>query len=763
MHMRQGAGNVISKAELMVRKGFLSLVFLLSSVLGFSQNDIPVGTWRTHNSYNSLRAITSNSNVIFAATNNAYFEYDVATGELSTVTSLTGLNDSDITAISHTQNVDKLIIAYRNGNIDIVDDSKIISFKDLLNADLSGSKQVNHIFHYQNDSYLSTDFGVMIIDLDNLLVKDTYFELGPNGEKIAVFASCIESDSLYIATEAGLLRGSLVDNLKDFNQWQQYTISDGLPVAETRVILPTPDGLLAAVNNEGLFQYDGSSWQDLNLLSEESFINGSQDGSLSLITTDSLQYTFQEGLLNSISSENLKKPVAAIRINGEIYIADEVNGLFLQDQDQSVYPNGPFSGEVSKLFYTNETIYAFPSAFNSFYQPARNPSGFFAFSNGEWENYNDTGLPNTQLIPEFYDITGAAYSSSNNALYLSSMGYGIMKISDGNYDVFNEDNSTLNNLIPPGPNTYVSAICEADNTIAAVNYSSFEALHQYEVSSNTWNSLSPGLPAPYATQILSDGTNYWLKISSIGGGTIMVIDHEGANNRILSNDISSGNLPDNIVNDIILDLEGKMWVATEKGVVYYPFAQFILEEDTPDPIYPYYENNILFKNENITALAVDGGNRIWMGASSGLWLFDDDGRTEVSYFNTDNSPLPSNNIFDIEVNQSSGEVFVATDKGLVSYRGTSTLAGKKDEIKIFPNPVLVSQHNTVTIEGLAANSDVWITDASGKLVFKTQANGNTAVWQGLSVMSDLSSGIYYVFAADSEGNNQQIGKIAIVE
>jgi len=211
-----------------------------------------------------------------------------------------------------------------------------------------------------------------------------------------------------------------------------------------------------------------------------------------------------------------------------------------------------------------------------------------------------------------------------------------------------------------------------------------------------------------------------------------------------------------------LDREGKMWVATEKGLVYYQNAANIFNDPNIDVVLPTFEGQILFNNEKITALEIDGGNRIWMGTSSGLWLFANDGQEKILHFQKTDSPLPSNEILDISINQTNGEVFIATSKGLVSYRGTSTSAGQRSDVKIFPNPVIAFQTDIVTIEGVPENANLWITDASGRLVYKTQASGNTAVWQGLSSNQLLSTGVYFVYVTNDDGTEKQVGKIAFV-
>jgi hypothetical protein len=107
-------------------------------------------------------------------------------------------------------------------------------------------------------------------------------------------------------------------------------------------------------------------------------------------------------------------------------------------------------------------------------------------------------------------------------------------------------------------------------------------------------------------------------------------------------------------------------------------------------------------------------------------------------------------------------VFFATDAGLVSYRSTATIASLEEPLKIFPNPVLRRQHDIVTIQGVPTNADFWITDSSGRLVYKASAEGNTATWSGLASNTNLSSGVYFIFVRTQEGDEKQIGKIALV-
>jgi ligand-binding sensor domain-containing protein len=745
----------------MMRNYILTLSFLWLSIHALAQSDIPVGSWRTHNSYNSLVTIANGPVSIYAASSNALFIYNPATQEIEVISSLSGLSDTDITTIDYNTETEKLVIGYQNGNIDIISNNQITNFPELLNAELSGSKKIHQIYNYQQESYLSTDFGVMIIDLEKLQVKETFFELGPQGQKIIVYNAVIDSDSLYLATEIGVMRGSLQDNLKDFNQWQYFDNSNGIPNSITKVLLPSTTGLIAAVDNAGVFVYDGNVWQNTNLLTQSAFNHGSQEANNILLTTADTVYRYAPGSALPIATSIAKTPQAAIFNGGNVWVADAKNGLVNTDEEIAIYPNGPFSEGIVNLYAYENIIIAMPPAYDNNFQPLRNIDGFFKFEDGSWENFNSTGYPKTTVIPNFLDVTGAAYSPIDQSLNLSSFGYGILKIRDQATSIIDESNSFLINLSPPGRFVLVSAITAGNNELSVLNFSTLQPLHVYNFQNDTWKVLSPAVPSANVTQIIDVGNSvFWMKVARAFGGGIKVYD--AANSRELYLSTSDNSLPANEVYDLALDREGKMWVATKKGVVYFHQAANIFDTGRIDPVFPIFDGRILFKDEKISALAIDGGNRVWMGTTVGLWLFDNDGQEEVLHFMANTDPLPSDDILNIAINQNNGEVFIATAKGLISYRGTSTAAGKQEEVKIFPNPVILSQNDIVTIEGVPENAYLKITDAAGRLVYQTQAHGNTATWQGLSGSQSLSSGVYFVFISSADGSDKQVGKIAIV-
>jgi hypothetical protein len=221
----------------------------------------------------------------------------------------------------------------------------------------------------------------------------------------------------------------------------------------------------------------------------------------------------------------------------------------------------------------------------------------------------------------------------------------------------------------------------------------------------------------------------------------------------------------NQLNAMDLDKDGNLWLGGNKGVRILNSAASALTRSSVELNVVRFEQRQLFLNEPISAIKTDGGNRKWIGTEKGVWLFSSSGAEQILHFTAENSPLLANSITAIEIQQKTGEVFFATPNGLISYRGDATAATEEfSSIKIFPNPIPPNFQGIITIEGLAMNSNVKITDISGRLVYETQAQGGTATWNGADYTGRrANSGIYLVFCTNQAGEQSLVGKLAIVE
>jgi ligand-binding sensor domain-containing protein len=202
-------------------------------------------------------------------------------------------------------------------------------------------------------------------------------------------------------------------------------------------------------------------------------------------------------------------------------------------------------------------------------------------------------------------------------------------------------------------------------------------------------------------------------------------------------------------------------------VIYNPEAIFSGDDFDAQQILIEQDGNIqiLLETETINCIEIDGANRKWIGTvNSGAYLMSEDGVEQIRHFNTENSPLPSNNIFDIAINQDNGEVYFGTEKGIVSYVSDATnFVEEMEEIMIYPNPVHPDYDGLIAIDGLSRDVDVKISDMAGNVVYQTMANGGRATWNGLDFNGNkVSTGIYLVFITSDDGQSTSVGKVAFI-
>jgi hypothetical protein len=166
----------------------------------------------------------------------------------------------------------------------------------------------------------------------------------------------------------------------------------------------------------------------------------------------------------------------------------------------------------------------------------------------------------------------------------------------------------------------------------------------------------------------------------------------------------------------------------------------------------------------VTAIEVDGSNKKWLGTRNGVWYVSEDGTNIIYNFTTENSPLPADHIRDIAVDDLTGEVFFATDNGIVSFRNTATEGNDKHEnVYAFPNPVRENYDGPIAIRGLVSEANVKITDAAGNLVYETFAEGGQATWDGRTLSGDkVRSGVYLIFSTNEDGTETNITKLLII-
>ena len=296
-----------------------------------------------------------------------------------------------------------------------------------------------------------------------------------------------------------------------------------------------------------------------------------------------------------------------------------------------------------------------------------------------------------------------------------------------------------------------------DNTWKAFDFSGYVSANQAE------------------SDIVIDQSNQIWMILPRGNGLLVFNDNGNIDNTSyeimpISNATGHGALASNYIYSIAVDQGGEIWVGTDAGVsVFYNPGNVFTGSNYDSQQILVNEGGFiqpLLASEIVSAIAVDGANRKWIGTqNSGVYLMSADGTEQLLNFNTDNSPLFSNTINSIAINQQTGEVFFGTDQGIESYKGTATNGGPtfSDTITVYPNPVPSGYNGTIAVKGLAQNSDIKITDVSGTLVYSTTAEGGQAIWNGKNFAGDRAqTGVYLVFCASSDGSKRLVAKILFI-
>jgi ligand-binding sensor domain-containing protein len=279
------------------------------------------------------------------------------------------------------------------------------------------------------------------------------------------------------------------------------------------------------------------------------------------------------------------------------------------------------------------------------------------------------------------------------------------------------------------------------------------------------------------TELIVDKTGIvWIGSRNNG---LLAFKETGNQKKALVNQLSRGSLPDLAVNSMANDRSNRIWIGTKKGLVVFSNAAGLFEASTYDASPVIIEDDgvpkRLLGDQSINSVAIDGADNKWFGTDTGGALgTNPSGQETLFNFNKDNSPLPSNRIVKIKVDDSNGKVYFATDKGIVAFNNNVAPFGDSlGEVYAYPNPVK-KEHSFVTIDGrknthLPRGTNVKILDASGRLVHETnviegqELKGGKVVWDKTNLAGrKVASGVYIVLLTLPDTSETSSTKIAII-
>lgn len=750
-----------------------------------------MGQWRLHVPNRKALDVVVSNNITYAAFTNGLLEYDQSANESSLWTSVNGLSDLDISCLGKYDGNGAVFIGYVNGNIDKIEGNTVTNIPAIRIAQIQGNKQINKIVQHGSFLYLATGFSVVVLDPLKSEVRDTYY---PTSENSPVLDIAFRGDSIFALTATKMLKGSLSNAaIAHPSQWSLDTRLDILSTHSYKDFEIIQDEMFVlfkhdAYGMDSVFhitpggnipvEAPGISW-------EINSLENSNDNRLILNSEGTINFhNLDHSVSYSISGFGLGgnlTPLNSFYDSGVLWIADKDLGLGkVPDQFTRtlITFNGPPKNEFYSLDWEKDKLVVAGGGLTSMAH-TYSGSGIYTMVDEEWtlNDRDNTSLWTNQLI---YDFLAVSIDPTNNdKIAIGTYSEIPLSISENGVitDTFTPLNSTLEYTMSSNNSMITDLQYDASGNLWIVSGFSSEPLHVY-TKGGEWYSFDCG-PASldkFTRRITIDNDgNKWF--AAEGAGLFGYKDSDTPDNPAddqqiqLNTGTTTGALPSNTVNALAVDFDNELWIGTDNGfaILYNANSAFgaLPGDYNAQRIKIEFEGNVeyVLGNTNITDIEVDGGNRKWFGtANSGLILLSPDGQEVIYQFTSENSPLISNNILDLEIDHNTGEIFIITDKGLVSYRSDATYGDPNyDNVTVFPNPARPDFDGPITIQGIRYDSDVKITDVAGNLVYQTTSNGGTATWNGRTLKGDrVTTGVYLIWTAPNEGKGRKVGKVLVV-
>lgn len=644
--------------------------------------------WKAYLSYYEPKEIEqANDGMIYVLASGGLFSYSTQDQEVRIYDKTTLLSDCQISHIAWCKSAKKLVIAYDDYNIDLLSQNDdVVNMPAYMNTSMTVDKTINSVDIHGNDAYISTNFGIVRLNVTNASFSDTY-QLG-----FRVDYCYIDNQYIYAASSTkGLYRAELASNLLNPSQWTRV----GNFTARTK---PIDADLLAIVNK---VKPEGPKYNNFGFLKMHKGILYSCDG----------VFDNNPGCLQVLSNDRWTVYQDDMASSTGIKY-DDVMSLDIDPRDDNHVMAGTRSG-----------VYEFESGkFVKLWNHKNSPIEMFDKKSQDYE----------LVFSLMYDKYGNLWALNSQAPTQSIIEY----TKDGQWVSHKHDELMKLKYLFPEPQSLGSMqglMTDSRGLIWFVN--------------NHWET-----PSFYAYQSDKDII------------TSFVTPYVNENGTEISN-ISC-------VRCIKEDKDNNMWIGTNKG----PFMITPEQITASSPVYTQVKvprndgtnyADYLLSGVDTHCIYIDSNNRKWFGTTgNGLYIIDSDNITTLAHFTQENSKLLSDNISSLAFNESTGEMYIGTDRGLCSY--TSHFADNsqgmtKDNVWAYPNPVRPGYTGPITITGIKNGATIKIVTSSGSLVNEGTANNGQYKWYGLDLNGRrVVSGVYMVEIATSEGEKGVVCKIAIV-
>ncbi len=752
----------------MIRRLILC-VFLLSFIFcGFAQQKTAVGNWSYHTPFAATYDIAQFYTQICASSKTTVLLYDTESKNIEFLNKTNGLSDIEISCLASNASNSLLLIGYENGNLDVIDQSeRIENFDDLKRSEITGSKRIEEVKIIDQTAYLLGGFGVLEFDLEKREFKNRYTV---DDQNLTVFDFTLYQNHFYAFTNLGVytiaIEAVQVNTQTQWNRLKEGYFNHAI-LFDQQIIL----NQYLEDESDTIFSFDGNNFSALNLEGETQqvfsidFIQNrillATQYNINVYdenyTRTNVVFTYDEQ-----ANKNVDLNAAMFDDQGKVWIAE--NRFTLGNSDAQTFEvSGPKTNSAFRMFEQNNKIYVAPGGVNpTISAPFFQTADVFVYHDFTWENLSDQYT----IFESQKDILGLSVYGSNIATASASSGVNIL--SPEAQTNFVSDGSVLESNM-------VSALSyDQMGNLWLGNNNSAEGFRVY-TSDQQWFSFAISeLSNRFNIRdlMVSSSSLKWLQVlDGPNPGVLVYDDNQTVENasddryKIFNSAINTGNLPSNKVYAFAEDLDQNVWIGTTSGLAVFDAAADIVNNPTDAR---QVEANVdgflvtVLEDQYITSIAIDQANRKWIGTeNNGVFLLSESADQQVLRFNTENSPLLSNSILDIAILNQTGEVLIATDKGICIYRSdASTAASDFSSALIFPNPIKPNYSGLISVTGLTKNAEVSITDVSGNAVRRLQARGGMVTWDQKDDQGNVvPAGVYLIYALSVNNRSSFAGKI----
>ena len=759
-------------------------IFAILSILIAITANAGIGDWVLYPSYHNATYCQTAGDKVYVLASGALYSYNTSDEELRVYDKINTLSDIDITHIEYCKDIKALVVVYSNANIDILfDDEEVYNITDFKNKSLP-DKRINGVDVQGTTAYISTVFGIVELDLEEYEFTNTY-TTGLN-----TYCTYLFNGTLFCGTETGMYSCDIDKNLLDKNNWVKKNNYFTKAICEL-------DGMLYCYLDEfGIYSYNASN----NILKDVVYNHGEKYNAMysngkeiiasakkktTIITSPTDVTVYKNSNSNFILKDGnyfwdckgYNGIVKCIAKDGEIIV-----------NSTSVTPDSPIRNYCEYMkFASDDKLLVAGGNLNyfdiTFYDGTLME---YDYSGNRWNNLPEDTIKQATGIP-YLNLCAIDEDPADPGHYFAgSFGYGLYEFRNGKFvKHYSTHNSPLESVIPTNTRfvRIPSVKFDKEGNLWCINTGTKNIVKVLK-SDGTWCELYYKPIEKLATMVepVMDSRG-WLWMKSLQGEAGIFCAKMNGTPLDSSDDESKAWLnkfvnQDGISYDIYQvfalaeDREGQMWVGTNTGlfVIDNPktffnngvFKQIKVPRNDGTGLADY-----LLSGTYIKSIQVDGANRKWIGTNDdGIYLISADGLETIHHFTTENSPLPSNSIVSIAINDRSGEVFIGTDKGIASYMSDATRPEEKldeNNIYAYPNPVKADYSGNIAIVGLTHDCNVKIVDTAGYLINEGTSNGGQYTWNGRNARGEkVASGVYYVLTYDSNGNEGVATKIVVI-